>query len=210
MIHFRTGETPPDWCELHSFCVVAPPLGARVAQERQAPRERLLVTKGRCSVEAGPQSMVLRAGQFFDPPDAVGDWVIAANTDDAECLRLSGTWGDEIAGCGLWTMVDEPGASNAGDPVDYPKQTRMDSHYHDYDEYWFILDGAATVVVSGEALQVRAGDCVAIGAGHHHDMPQVHAPMRGAFFETSLIGQKRLGHLWEHTHGPAHPLPGRL
>jgi mannose-6-phosphate isomerase-like protein (cupin superfamily) len=209
MIHFRSGETPPDWCELRGFALVSP-MGGPVTQLREARRERLLVTRGRCNIAVDSCSMVLRAGQFIDVPDDAPQWEITATTDDAECLRLSGLWGEQIAGCGLWTMVNEPGATNGGDPVSYPKQTRMDSHYHDYDEYWFILEGAATVVVSGEALEVRAGDCVATGAGHHHDMPLVHAPVRGAFFETSLIGRKRLGHLWVHTHGPASPLAGRL
>jgi hypothetical protein len=29
------------------------------------------------------------------------------------------------------------------------------------------------------------------------------------FFETSLEGEKRVGHLWQHTHGLAHPKPER-
>lgn len=209
MIQFRSGETPPGWCELRQFTIETPQPGTTVRHERGSPRERLLMTRGRCAVNAGEQMMVIRAGQFFDPPDGLHEWAVSATTADAEFVRLSGTWGTEIAGCGLWTMVNQPGATNEGDPVDYPKQTSMDSHYHDYDEYWIILDGAATVVVSGEMSTVTAGDCIAIGAGHHHDMPQVQVPMRGAFFETTLIGRKRLGHLWAHTHGPATPLPGR-
>lgn len=32
--------------------------------------------------------------------------------------------------------------------------------------------------------------------------PQVFETIKGVYFETTLQGQKRLGHLWEHTHGP--------
>ena len=154
--------------------------------------------------------MVLRPGQFFDIPDGLDAWSAVATTDDAQFLRLSGNWSREIAGCGLWTMENDPNATDQGDPVDYPKETRMDSHYHDYDEYWFLLEGAATVVVADQSVEAVAGDCIAISAGHHHDMPQVKETMVGAFFETSLIGRKRLGHLWNHTHGPAEPRPVRL
>ena len=154
--------------------------------------------------------MVLRAGQFHDTPDDQNTWTVTASTKDAEALQLSGTWGDEIAGCGIWTLENTATPKDGGDPVAYAKHTSMDSHYHDYDEYWFILDGQASAVVSNRHFQVARGDCIAIGRGHHHDMPDVQSPMRGAFFETTLLGQKRLGHLWEHTHGPARPDPAKV
>ena len=33
---------------------------------------------------------------------------------------------------------------------------------------------------------------------------------RAVFFETAREGQRRRGHLWEHTHGPAEPRPDRI
>ncbi|WP_216665229.1 cupin domain-containing protein [Pseudoruegeria sp. HB172150] len=208
-MRYRQDDPLPGWCELRRFAIHAPGPVTSLPLERQYPRERLLITRGRCQISAGTESMVLRAGQFWDADEGVDDWRVAATTDDAEFLHLSGTWGDEIAGCGIWTLENEPEPSDAGDPVPYAKHTRMDSHYHDYDEYWFILDGAATAVVSGTFAEVAKGDCVTIGTGHHHDMPDVKQKMRGAFFETTLVRRKRLGHLWEHTHGPAEPDPIR-
>ncbi len=58
--------------------------------------------------------------------------------------------------------------------------------------------------------EVGPGDCLAIGMGHHHDLPIVTEPVRAVFFETTLEGQKRRGHLWEHTHGPAEPRADRV
>jgi len=46
--------------------------------------------------------------------------------------------------------------------------------------------------------------------GHHHDFPLVATPVRAVFFETTLGGARRRGHLWNHTHGPAHPQPERI
>ena len=210
MIYCRAGDTPPDWCELRQFAVYALGPGDTERLPRSGARERILITRGRCQIRAGDHSMIARAGQFMDLPDGVAHWAVTGSTDNSEFLHMAGNWGREIAGCGLWSLQNEPDPSDQGDVVDYPKQTRMDSHYHDYDEYWFILDGAATVVVSGQHINVTAGDCVATGAGHHHDMPDVKTPMRGAFFETTLLGQKRLGHLWSHRHGAATPDPIKI
>ena len=207
---FRGGETPPDWCELRHFSIERPALGAEVTLARLQPRERLLVSRGRCNARWPGGAMVLRAGQFLDLPPDADAWTVAVTTGDAEFLRLAGRWGEQIAGCGIWTLQNEDGAAHTGDPVDYPKRTRLDPHYHDYDEYWFVLDGAATVVVSGRAAKVAPGDAVPIGMGHHHDMPEVEGVMRGAFFETTVEGRRRLGHLWNHTHGPAEPRPERV
>lgn len=211
MVIFREGETPPGWCELRAFRVDRLALGETLTHDRTHPKERLLVTQGRCQLHSGGRSLVLRAGQFADLDTAA--WSVTGNTEAVELLRLSGTWGTEIAGCGLWTVQNDAApkdkCDNGGDPVPYPKRTSVDSHYHDYDEYWIVLEGAATAVVSGQMGRIAHGDCLATAAGHHHDVAEAHPVMRAAFFETTLVGRKRMGHLWEHTHGPARPVPGR-
>ncbi len=210
MTRFTCNDTPPDWCELRSFARHAPSLGHTTTVIRSDVRARLLMTRGRCQVGIGPQSAVLRAGQYLDLPETLDSLTATATTNDAEFLWLCGTWGDHVAGCGIWTVMDDPDATDAGDPVDYPKRTRMDRHYHDYDEYWFVLEGSAVGVVGDTHHDVTAGDCLALPAGHPHDLPIVHETMRGAFFETTLRGGGRLGHLWEHTHGPAPRDPDRV
>jgi mannose-6-phosphate isomerase-like protein (cupin superfamily) len=93
--------------------------------------------------------------------------------------------------------------------VRYPKSTAIDRHYHDCDEYWIVLAGRATVVVGDDAAEMVPGDCLCIGMGRHHDMPQAPEPVMAVYFETSLERQRRVGHLWEHTHGRAVPAGGR-
>jgi mannose-6-phosphate isomerase-like protein (cupin superfamily) len=44
---------------------------------------------------------------------------------------------------------------------------------------------------------VNAGDCIATKMGDHHDFPIVKEKIHGVYFETTLKGEKRLGHLWE-------------
>ena len=152
---------------------------------------------------------MLRDGQFVDP-QGYDAWQTTAGARGAEIVRLSGHWGTELGGCGIFSAANDPDWKNTGDPVTYAKMTSIDSHYHDCDEFWIILEGAGTVVVGDRHLKVVAGDCVPIGMGHHHDMSVVTSPVRAVYFETTLAGEKRVGHLWNHTHGPARPMPGRI
>jgi hypothetical protein len=104
--------------------------------------------RGHCHLRCPDGAMVLRAGQFLDLPLAVDMWAVAEVIDAAALLRVAGRRGEDIAGCGIWNLQNEEGATHAGDAVDDPKRTRIDAHYHNYDEYWYVLDGAATAVVS--------------------------------------------------------------
>ena len=46
--------------------------------------------------------------------------------------------------------------------------------------------------------------------GHHHDIKYVGEPLEAVYFETTLMGKKRRGHLWNHTHGTAEPVWDRV
>lgn len=209
MTVFKGGQTPPAWCELMAFERLALCAGEAHRLRQQAPRTRVLVTGGTLQMVGPKRSVVLKERQFLDLEEVAG-WSIRGVTDDAACVVLFGRWGDEIAGCGLFDVQNVAEPKDKGDPVDYPKFTTLDAHYHDCDEYWIILAGSGRVVVGGRHHDVQAGDCVAIGMGHHHDFPEVTAPVRAVFFETTLEGEKRIGHLWEHTHGPATPKHERV
>src|SRR5690606_11814494 len=119
-------------------------------------------------------------------------------------------WGDEVGGSGLFSVHKSDAPQDRGDPVSYPKETNFDRHYHDMDEYWIVFRGQGVAVSEGKHYEVEAGDCIATGMGHHHDFPLVFEPIRAVFFETTLEGEKRRGHLWEHTHGIARPKAERV
>ncbi|WP_439366072.1 cupin domain-containing protein [Bradyrhizobium sp. DASA03005] len=151
--------------------------------------------------EKGAQ--VLSEGQFCELDDANGPFTADAGDRTAQVLIFSGRWGTELGGCGVFNAIPSTPIASKGDPVSYPKSTNFDSHFHDCDEYWVIIEGGGTVVVGSHSFEVEAGDCVAIGMGHHHDLPQIKNELKAAYFETTLEGKKRFGHLWEHKHGPA-------
>jgi mannose-6-phosphate isomerase-like protein (cupin superfamily) len=201
---FTSAMRPPAWCELETFEVVELAAGESRRFPRGSVRERVIATQGNLQAGAGARSQVIREGQFLD---LAGEsvWHLRGTARPAQAVVLRGRWGDELGGCGIFTGRANGPALVEGDPVDYPKNTGFDSHYHDCDEYWLILEGKATVVVGKRFIAVGPGDCVPIGMGHHHDMPMVESPVKALYFETTLEGLKRTGHLWNHTHGPAEP-----
>jgi mannose-6-phosphate isomerase-like protein (cupin superfamily) len=199
----------PAWCELTDFAIVPLAPGESRTFARRDKRERLLVIAGSCRVACGGAEHAAAPGDKYEIPDDVADCTVTAGGEPATVITLSGTWGAETGGWGLFS-VEEMDTPERGDPTDYPKHTRIDNHYHDCDEYWIVLSGEGTAVSEGKHYQVGPGDCVATGMGHHHDFPLVTSPVRAVFFETTLGGERRRGHLWNHTHGPARPQPERV
>lgn len=202
MAVFRSGEQPSDWCELMGFEFVeltGQPRSIAITAQKQ----RLLVTRGSCRLTSGQGAQVLCEGQFCELDEANGPFTADAGDRTAQVLIFSGRWGTELGGCGVFRCTPSTPFASKGDPVSYPKSTNFDSHYHDCDEYWVIIEGTGTVVVGSRSFEIETGDCVAIGMGHHHDLPQVRADIKLAYFETTLEGKKRFGHLWQHKHGPA-------
>jgi mannose-6-phosphate isomerase-like protein (cupin superfamily) len=205
---FRSGEAPPHWCELTAFYIHDLGIDEVVSCSPEHGRERLLVTNGTCQIQVDGGSQVLKEAQFADVP-AETSYTVVGKSEGAQAVRLIGRWKNELGGCGVFRVQNTPDWTNKGDPVSYPKLTSVDSHYHDCDEYWILLDGAGEAVVGKNHFPMRRGDCLAIGMGHHHDFPNAVEPIKAVFFETSLEGEKRVGHLWQHTHGPAHAKPER-
>lgn len=206
---FRSGAgRAPGWCELTAFEVVALGPGDRRRFEREASRERVVVGSGTVRFGgAGPEEVAATGAVVDRPPGDV--WEVEA-IEPATLVRLGGRWGDETGGCGLFSVRPSTAPADHGDPVPYGKETDFDSHFHDCDEYWIVLEGRGVAVSEGLPYEVGPGDCVATGMGHHHDFPKVDRPVRAVYFETTLGGAKRRGHLWEHTHGPAAPRRDRI
>jgi mannose-6-phosphate isomerase-like protein (cupin superfamily) len=198
----RQNSPFPAWCEVKSFSQLELAAGGTVETAVKSPRGRLLVTAGGCQARQDGRSQVLREGQFWEvEPGALT--LVASGPGQA--VLFEGEWGGELGGCGIFRAENVATPSDRGDPVSYPKRTNIDAHYHDCDELWLLLEGRATSVVSGQHIEMRPGDCLPIRMGHVHDMPDAPEPVKAVYFETTLYRQKRTGHLWAHTHGPAIP-----
>jgi mannose-6-phosphate isomerase-like protein (cupin superfamily) len=209
MTLFRSDTAPPTWCELEHFEIIQLQRDEAITRTPFTRTERLIGTSGTCQLRRGDTSLLLKEAQFIDLDPDDGEWTVLGASDPAQFVRLSGHWGQDMAGCGIF-RVQRSDAGDKGDPVTYPKHTAIDRHYHDCDEYWIILEGTGEVVVDDRHAKVHPGNCLCIGTGHPHDFPLIDTPVKAVFFETTLYGRKRTGHLWNHTHGPAEPMPGRV
>lgn len=212
---FTSGKgKAPAWCEMRFFDILTLAPGDERTFTPKEDKEKWIVVEGGCeAVIGGRDPLVVKAGGQWDVVRRDGAlWVRVPKheTESVTVVRMCGAWGEETGGSGLFGVVNSEDPKDIGDPVDYPKKTNFDNHYHDCDEYWIIVKGRGVAVSEGKRYVVGPGDCVATGMGHHHDFPEVFEPVKAVFFETTLQGQKRLGHLWEHTHGPARPDPSRV
>lgn len=207
---FRHGlHAQPPWGELTSFEIVHLPAGAHWRCDRRDAKERLIVASGRCRLAWGGQGCDAPVGTKGELGAGDDRFVVRDVSQPTTLVRLSGRWGEETGGWGLFMVETVAHPTERGDPTDYPKRTGIDNHYHDCDEYYLILEGHGVVVSEGKRYAVGPGDCVATRTGDHHDFPLAFEPVRAVFAETTLQGARRRGHLWEHTHGPARPQPAR-
>jgi len=192
------------------FDIVDVPEGGSHCFERVGAKEKLIVGNGACRVFVDGDAVDAETGTQVDLTSPEGCLEVRDVTGDATLIRMCGRWGDETGGSGLFSVATPDNRLDRGDPGDYPKETAFDNHYHDCDEYWIVFEGRGIAVSEGRSYEVGPGDCVATGMGHHHDFPQVSAPVRCVYFETTMEGRKRRGHLWNHRDGPAEPKADRV
>ncbi len=76
------------------------------------------------------------------------------------------------------------------------KSETIELHFHDADEFWFVLQGKAQVVTDGQEYIVEQGDIVCTQMGEEHAILRVvDAPYTQVWVECNLRGKKRRGHL---------------
>ncbi|MBI2505281.1 MAG: hypothetical protein HYW07_18865 [Candidatus Latescibacteria bacterium] len=201
---FTSGKgQAPAWCQMQYFDIVELQPGQEHCYERSGKKEKLIVGRGKCCVALGGREVV--AGEKTQLDLVEGCFEVKQVEEGTVLIRMCGDWGDELGGAGIFAVGPHENPQDQGDQVEYPKFTNFDCHYHDCDEYWILFEGSGLAYSEGKPYLVGPGDCVATGMGHHHDLPRVDAPIRAVYFETTMEGQKRRGHLWDHTHGQALP-----
>ena len=189
----------PEWSEVRRInqLPIEPNSAAEITKSFS--KYALFVISGECSIRVNGDERVFEENDsLFSDKKNIS---IRTTTQKTEIVMIEGNWSDEIGGSAVFKMSQHSTPRNIGDPVDYPRTNDFDNHYHDFDEYWIILKGSGLAVSEGVRYKFYAGDIVATRMGDHHDLPEVYEDIHGIYFETSLCGHKRLGHLWNHTHG---------
>ncbi len=72
----------------------------------------------------------------------------------------------------------------------------VEVHFHDAEEFWFVLAGQARVMTEGREHVVGPGDVVCTRMGDEHAiLDVVEAPYTQVWIECNLRGRARRGHL---------------
>jgi len=76
----------------------------------------------------------------------------------------------------------------------------VEPHFHDCEEFWFVLRGRARVACDGQELEVGPGDVVCTQMGEEHAVLRItEGPYAHVWVATSLRGKGRGGHLHRGT-----------
>lgn len=200
----------PAWCELELFEILHLLPGDMRELRREGKKEKLIVCEGQCLVAVGRSSVSAAQGANLDLSPEDDRFLIHDIEEPVVAIRMSGRWGDEVGGSGLFSVQAKSPPPKGDTPYRYRKVTSFDNHFHDCDEYWIVYDGTGVAYSEGKRYEVGPGDCVATGTGFHHDFPEViESPVKAVYFETTMEREKRRGHLHEPADGRAVPAAGR-
>lgn len=189
----------PVWSEVKRITQLSIEPNSTNEMTKSFPKYALFVISGECCIRTnGYEKIFLENDSLYSNKKNIS---IRASGQKTEIVMVEGDWNDEIGGSAVFKMSKHSVPRNIGDSVDYNRINDFDNHYHDFDEYWIILKGSGLAVSEGVKFKFSAGDIIATRIGDHHDLPEVYEEIHGIYFETSLKGQKRIGHLWNHTHG---------
>ena len=196
---FRPGKgNAPSWCEMERFELVELGPGQELCLDREEEKEELIVCRGAATLCLGDNlEAVLPENGRLDlvgPRDETP--TVRGRQGGALVCRMFGHW-QSVNASGLFSACTAAPPTH-DTPYDYEKTTRFDNHYHDCDEYWIFFEGRARAVSEGKFYDVGPGDCLVTGMGWHHDVASAEGEgAEAVFFEGTLEGQKRTGHLWE-------------
>ena len=212
----RWNEDMPKWSLVREIEHHTIPVGQTMTFNSKYPKSAVYINYGCALVVAGEEETVLKSGSV-KAEDRAGAMATLLDTGkfSIKCNPVPGYWIDRVdfyVYFGDWTWVKlgnfrvdqyiQP--ENIGDPVDYPRNTSFDNHYHEYDECWTVLRGSGIVQTEGNLVEVYPGDIVATERGEHHDFPIVYQALKCFCIKSRLGGEGRPGFLWEHTHGKPH------
>ena len=208
---FKAGEgQAPKWSELEFFEMIELLPGMQKKVPFRGPKERYINIRGEVTIvidSVVPEEALVKY-RYIDVTKV--DELVLMSVNGGAVMRMAGNWGEEIGGTGVFPVFQSDRPQNPGDPTQYERNASFDNHYHDCDEYWIVYSGSGRAVSEGITYDVGVGDCIATGRGHHHDFPYVKETVSAVFFETTLIGRKRIGHLWNHKDGQPEPETDRV
>ncbi len=190
----------PPWSDLDFIDVIYLKEGELRSFISTSDRELYFIGDGICKMIINRKISYAQRGHIFKIESLNSTIKVKAETD-CVVIVIGGHWEGLTGSHGIFTLKNSKNPKNEGDPTDYPRKTEFDNHYLDCDEYWIVYKGSGLAVSEGEEYELKPGYCLATKMGEHHDIPEVYEEIHAVWFESSLKGLMREGHLWTHTHG---------
>lgn len=188
----------PFWSEIEYYNIIKLNNNQKYYHRKKSEKEEIFIGRGDCDLFLDENVSKLKYGNHYTVDAESVD--IISKSEQSIVIIVGGNWETKIGNCGVFKMTWSENPKNIGDPTNYDRNTDFDNHYHDCDEYWIIFNGTAVVMSEGNQYIISEGDCVITKMGDHHDIVNINDILEGVYFETTLKGKQRLGHLWEHTH----------
>jgi len=83
---------------------------------------------------------------------------------------------------------------------------QVELHFHDNEEFWFVINGKARIATEGTAYIIEKGDVVCTRMGDEHAILEVlEAPYQQVWIACNRRGRGRSGHLHRGVDEPASP-----
>lgn len=199
----------PKWCQLKKYEKLELLAEKPVMLSESYPKVTVRVLSGKVRIQDGNAEIEMTPWQSYasDNPNLILTHIAVWFIETSEVVVLYGDWKEDHKEAGMFVVspakYKEP--HNIGSKLDCIRNTLFDCHYHDFDEYWLLVEGSGIVYNEGKFFEVHPGDCVITGMGYEHDFPIVYSRVTSVSLHTDMMGQKRIGHLWRHTDGPAIP-----
>jgi mannose-6-phosphate isomerase-like protein (cupin superfamily) len=190
----------PSWSDLDFIDVINLKEGEIRSFISTSERELYFIGDGLCRMVINRKISYAQRGHTFKI-EALNSTIKVKAETDCVIIVIGGHWEGLTGTHGLFKLDNSDNPTNTGDPADYPRKTSFDNHFHDCDEYWVIYQGSGLAVSEGKKYELAPGYCLATKMGDHHDIPEVYDEIHAVWFESSLKGLMREGHLWVHTHG---------
>lgn len=192
----------PDWAEVKFYEIINLKPNFIIDIHNKYNKEVVFIVSGVSTIISNFEMKYLKAGSYHEFNSGIKKYSIQTGNEYCLIVRITGNWSNECGTKGVFVIENSALPKNIGDASEYDeiRKTDFDNHFHDCDEYWIIVNGSGKISTEGKLFEIESGNCVVTQAGIHHDFIDIYKTVHGVYFETSLKGLKREGHLWNHTH----------
>jgi mannose-6-phosphate isomerase-like protein (cupin superfamily) len=185
-------KNKPDWVEIEDFNNFSldhsDATGGVKEIKPTHKREMIMVLTGEVTAETEHGRVTLKRRDWIDIPETGIKLTSAKTVTQTYACEVMHVMGD-------WNYV------NVAAIFQFRPERPLESHYHDFVEYWFVFRGHFTAQLDDDTAEFTPGLLLATQPGHEHGIAAPPEVVEGVGFSTNPVGKKRPGHLHRDEHG---------